>query len=290
MAQVLLNGVVNGLGIALLAVAFSLVYLPTKVFHIALGGVYAISPYIALAGMRIGLHPSVCICAGVLLAVLLSLVCEWANHSRLQRRMASSGAHFVGSLGLYIVIVEVVALLWGNESQTLRVGVDRTCRFGSMVLTRGQLVAAVVSAGLLATGYIWLRFSNLGIRFRALADNPVEFALQGYNVDVYRLLAFALSGFLGGVAALLSAYDVGFDPHVGLPSLLLAVVAVIIGGRGSFLGPILGGLMLGALRSQVLWFMSARWQDVMTFMLLALFLYVCPNGVCSQTTRLEGEA
>ena len=46
-------------------------------------------------------------------------------------------------------------------------------------------------------------------------------------------------------AALRTAYDIGFDPNVGLPALFLAVVAVIIGGRFSFIGPIVGAALLG---------------------------------------------
>ena len=95
-----------------------------------------------------------------------------------------------------------------------------------------------------------LKYSQLGLEFRALADNAKEFALRGYNVNRLRLLAFGLSGLLGAVSSLLVAYDIGFDPNGGLNAVLLAVVAVIIGGRQSFLGPILGGILLGVIRSE----------------------------------------
>ncbi len=289
MTQVLLNGIVSGLNIGVLATAFSLVYLPTKVFHLALGAVFTVVPYGVMQAVRMGLHPALGIACGLFTAIMLSLMCEWANHAPLERRQASTGAHLVASLGAYIVIVQAVALIWGNDTQVLRVGVDRTFRLGTLILTRAQVITAALSMVLMAACYAWLRFTDIGLRFRALADNPVEFALRGYNVDAYRLMAFGLSGLLGGVAALLLAYDVGFDPHGGLPMLLLAVVAVIIGGRGSFVGPVLGGLLLGIMRSQVVWHLSARWQDVVTFVVLAMFLYVRPNGICSRATRLEAE-
>jgi hypothetical protein len=50
----------------------------------------------------------------------ISLTCEWLNHSQLERQGASSGAHLISSLGIYIV----VAMTWGNETKVLRAGLD----------------------------------------------------------------------------------------------------------------------------------------------------------------------
>jgi branched-chain amino acid transport system permease protein len=288
--QILANGLVSGLTLAVLAVAFSVVYLPTRVFHIALGGVYAAAPFVAWAGVQAGWPWPVATLAAVAVAVALSLACERFNHALLERKDAPLGAHLIASLGLYIIFVQAIALTWGNETKTLSAGLDETLTLGGVVLTYAQGLAAGTSILTLLCFFAWLRFSNLGLQFRALADNPDELALRGYNIRRLRLLAFGVSGLLGAVSALLTAYDIGFDPHVGLSALLLAVVAVIIGGRQSFVGPVVGGILLGVVRSEVVWFLSARWQEAVTFGLLALFLYVRPNGIFGRETRLEAEA
>lgn len=288
--QILLNGLVSGLTLAMLALAFALVYLPCRVFHIALGGVYAITPYLAMALLGHHLPWSLVAAASVSGAVLIAIGCEVGNHRRLDRRQASASAHLIASLGIYILLVQAIAIIWGNETQVLRAGIDATFRIGSVVLTHTQVISACVSLLLLAACYLWLLFSSLGLRLRAMADNPSEFALLGHNVHRYRLLAFGLSGLLAGTAALLNAYDVGFDPHGGLHMLLLAIIAMIVGGRASFLGPAVGALLLGVIRSEVVWHLSARWQDVLAFVLLAVFLYARPNGILSRQGRLEAEA
>jgi len=72
--------------------------------------------------------------------------------------------------------------------------------------------------------------------------------------------------------------------------LLLAVVAVIVGGRSTFIGPVIGGLILGVVRSEVSWHLSARWQDAVSFGLLAIVLIVLPNGLLgSSRQRLESQ-
>lgn len=287
--QLLLNGLINGLLLACLALGFSIVYLPTRIFFIALGAIYALAPYIAKSIISAGGPWGLAVITTLAAAAVISMLSELFSHRNLEKKQASEGAHLIASLGVYIVLVEIIAVVWGNDPQVLRTGLDEVYRWSGLVLTRAQLLSALVSIGILALFNIWLRFSDLGLHLRAMSDNATEFALRGFNLHAYRLLVFCLAAVLATAASLLSAYDVGYDPYGGLHMLLLAIVAVIIGGRGSFWGPIVGGLLLGSLRSLVVWNLSARWQDVATFALLALFLYVRPYGICGRPVRLEVE-
>lgn len=287
--QILINGFISGMLLACLALGFSVVYLPTGIFFISLGAVYALTPYVAKSTLDAGCSWWLSITVAMGISIVLSACCEFFNHRPLEKKQASQGAHLIASLGIYIFLVEFIAIIWGNDPQVLRTGLDHVYRWSNLILTHSQLISFFISFVLLFLFYSWLRFSNLGLHLRAMSDNPTEFALRGFNLYMYRLIVFCLAAFLAASASLLTAYDVGFDPHGGLHMLLLAIVAVIIGGRGSFWGPIVGGLMLSLLRSLVVWQLSARWQDVATFALLALFLYVRPHGVCGRPIRLEVE-
>lgn len=285
--QILVNGFIAGLAVAVLALAFTVVYLPTRVFHVALGGVYAAVPFVVWAFLRSGCPWWLAVLAATATGIALSLACEAVNHAPLERRKASPGVHLVSSLGIYTVLVQVVALIWGNETKVFRTGLDSAATIGGVIVTRAQILSALVSVVMLALFYLWLHGASLGLQFRALADNPVEIALRGYNVRRLRLLAFGMSGALCSASTLLFSYDLGFDPQSGLPAVILAVVGVIIGGRQSFLGPIFGGLLLGVVRSEIVWLLSARWQEAVTFLLLALFLFARPEGIIGRARRLE---
>ena len=287
--QILLNGLVSGMAIALLAMAFQMVYLPTRVLFVGLAGLHTLAPYLfqmgatelgAMGGLLVSM-------SGV---VALGVLFEWANHAPLTRKGASEGAHLIVSLGLYILIVQVVAMIWGNETRTLRTGLDVPYAVGDTILTQSQLLMGGLGMLLLLAVLAMLYMTDVGLRLRALADNPTQFALYGYNVDAHRLLAFALAGALATVASLLTARDIGFEPHTGLNVTLLAIVAVIIGGRTSLVGPIIGGLLLGLIRAQVVWHFSARWQEAATFLVLALFLLIRPQGLFGRETRIEATA
>ena len=287
--QIILNGLVSGAILALLSTAFTVAYLPTRVFHIALAAVYSLAPYVVLALINVGMPWYVAVPLALILSSFVSASCEFLNHWRLQQKSASEGAHMIASMGLMIILVQAIALIWGNDPQTLRPGADVVYRMFGIMLTRSQAVGLVVSLLAIVGFHIWLQFSNLGLQFRALADDPIELGLWGYNVRRLRILVFAVSGLLAGLASLLTALDLGFDPHMGLTSLLLAVVAMIIGGRGTFTGPLLGGVLLGVMRSEVTWYLSARWQEAITFLLLAIFLVFRPQGLLGRRQRLEAE-
>jgi branched-chain amino acid transport system permease protein len=285
--QVLLNGLIGGLAVAVLAVAFQAVYLPTRVFFMGLAGLYASGPY-AFSWLRDAGVPVALCAAGALAAVTaLAVAAELANHRPLSEREASSGAHLISSLGIYIVIVQALVAVWGNSTRSLRPGVDTPFHIGSVVLTESQALSAVVSIAALGIALLLLHSSTLGLRLRALADNPSLFALCGYDVRMHRLIAFVLGGALAAVASLTSAWQIGYDPQTGLHATLLAVVAVMIGGRTSFVGPMAGGMLLGIVRVQVSWFWDARWQEAVTFALLAFCLLFRPEGLLGDRSRLE---
>lgn len=285
--QVIINGFVMGIGIAMMSLSFILVYVPTKVFHIALGGIYALVPYIAWLCMKNGLPWYICTAFAMLIGVCVSFMCEILNHSILDKKKVTPTAHLVSSLGIYIILVQTIALVWGNDTKVLREGINQVFRIGDLIIARTQLYTLAISTLVLCIFYTWFWFSKIGLRFRALADNPVELSLRGLNIKRLRFVAFGLSGLICSISALITAYDTGFEPHGGLSVLLIALVAMIIGGRKSFIGPIIAGIILGIIRSSVSWFFSANWQDAITFLLLAVFLLMRPNGIFQAKKRLE---
>jgi branched-subunit amino acid ABC-type transport system permease component len=87
-----------------------------------------------------------------------------------------------------------------------------------------------------------------------------------------------LGSAIAGLAAILAAFDTDLTPVMGFKALLGAVVAVIVGGRGSILGVLLGGLLVGMAQHLVVWKLPAQWQDTSVFVILVVFLLFRPQG------------
>ena len=90
------------------------------------------------------------------------------------------------------------------------------------------------------------------------------------------------------VLAFFIAYYIPDDPAQRMyVATAVAIVAVIVGGRSSFAGPVIGAIIVMILRAEVTWLLAARWQDAATFALLAIVLYVRPMGLMGIRNRVE---
>jgi len=289
--QILINGIIQGLLFALMGTAFSLVYSTTRTFHIALGALYALAPYILLACLNSGWGIIISILVSLCVTGCIGVLCEEVVHWPFSRKSAPLEIHLIGSLGMFLVIIQVIALIWGNDIQVLRTGVDQVFVVSDRLrLTRAQLVGGMGAAAVLVIFFFLLQKSNLGLQLRGMADNSILLSLLGKNVRRLRRLVFLVSAILASIAALASAFDTGFDPYGGLNIVLIGMVATIIGGRGSLFGAAIAGLLLGIVRSQVVWYGSSRWEEAVTFLLLSLFLFVRPQGLLGRKLRLEEKA
>lgn len=283
-----MNGAVAGLLIALLAVAFACVYRCARIFHFSLAGIYTLAPYLTwtLSRKHVPLWTSVLI--SIIVCSAISLLVELLNHRRLERRHAGTNLHLVSSLGIYLSLVSVSQLFWGNETRVLRTGNDGTQRVLGSVLTDTQLLSAVICAGVFIVLLILLQTGRTGLIVKGLASNSSELALKGANIALIRGVVFALSGALAGIAGNLAALDIGFGPTGGLEALLIGIVASIVSGNSLLVGTFIASVGLGVLRTEVVWLYSSRWQEALTFAILAIALLLS-TGWRSKTARLEAQ-
>ena len=286
--QLLANGLVNAAIYSLLAVGFGLVYRTMAVFHIAYGGIYVIAPYLLYTLYVLFGMPLI---VSLPLALIMVMIAGYLNERVVYRpffnKSASPGVVLIASLGLYIAIENLIALIYGNEVKILSKGIEPSFSMGPVILTRIQMVQ--FGAGLLVLIVFMIASSRMRI-FKliwAMGDEPDLIRIMG--LPLYRLREFVLvlSSLFAGLAACLTALDIGVDPHVGMSALLTAAVAVLVGGIDSYRGWILGGLVLAELQSLAVWKFSARWIELVTFGLLILILLTRPQGLLGTRKRIE---
>ena len=288
LAQLLANGFAAGCGYAIVALGFALIYNTTRTFHFAHGAVYTLSAYLLYAFYNVWHVPlGIALVITPLVAAAIGIGIDEALYQPLVRRGSSQLIQMLSSLGLYIVLINVVAMVFGNETKVLSPGIQPTFEAGGVILTRIQLATILASVLLFVGLVLLLHRTRLGIIVRALRDDQDLVSAMGTSPRVVRWAVFALGSALAAVAAMLSGLDVGIDPNIGMAAILNGVVAVIIGGIGIFEGAALGGLAIGILQSLAIWRLSARWQDSVTFVLLIVFLLFRPQGVFGGRRRAE---
>lgn len=284
--QFIVNGLITGLLYSLLAIGFALVYNTTKVFHLAAAGLYVVAAYAFYSFVSL-LHFPILPGAVMAIAVTMgfSLLTEVLVYRPLGRKKAKSNVSLITAVGILTILVNLVALLYGNAPKVVDNSLKTTYTFGDLILSQPQAWQAGI--GLISViGFItFIHKTSWGRRFRAISDDDTLFSSLGYSVSGTRRVAFLLSGAFIALSSCLNVYEVGMDPNMGMNILINAMAAMIIGGIGRFDACVLGGLALGLVQSLVLIQLPSSWQSGVTFLILMLFLFFRPQGIAGYKQR-----
>jgi branched-chain amino acid transport system permease protein len=124
--------------------------------------------------------------------------------------------------------------------------ISGTVQLGSVRVGTISIISIIAVALSLAVLVLILRRTALGIAMRAAAEDFAVVRLMGIKANHVVALAFAISGALAGVAAVLWVAQRGsVDPLMGATPVLKAFIATVLGGLGSLSGAVLGGFVVG---------------------------------------------
>ncbi len=284
--QFIINGIILGSIFASLALGFSLVYYTTKIFHIAYAVLYMISGYFLYTFFNHLHYPYiVAVILSIITTIIVSLLIEFLVYKPLDKKKASFEVLLISSLGAMTIVINLIALFYGNETKVIDNNIAKSISLGEIIITYPQIYEITFSVLFIVLFFILVHFTRLGIVIRAYKDDAELVKVHGLNIYKTRMILFALSGFFAALSGILMAQDIGMDPYIGLPMILNVFVAMIIGGTGKFSAPVLGGFIIGLLQALVVWQFSANWQEAITFLLLIGFLIFRPQGILGKKIR-----
>ncbi len=277
----LINGIIEGFIYSLVAAGFSLVYQTTRFLHFAHGAIYTFGAYFAyLFTIQLGISRFVAFPIACIATAMLGMLLELGIYRPMRRRNATDLTLLVASLGLYVVLQNMISMAWGDDTKTMRTGavVEGHLFLGARI-TNVQVVIIVASVVLITLMALILTQMKIGKSLRALANDPELARLSGINSDRYVLYAFAIGSFLAAVASIMISFDTDMTPTMGFNALLMGVTAVIVGGVDSLPGAALGGLLIGLAQNLGVAVLPSQWQDTIAFGILILFLLFRPWGI-----------
>ncbi len=186
----------------------------------------------------------------------------------------------IASFGVFIIIQNLLQLIYGAQILTLRTGPIREgYHFFSSVITPIQLLILAASFITFALLWFFTTRTKIGKAIIAVADDPFGASICGINPERVILHAFGIGSALAGIAGVLISLETNIEPTMGMNAILKGIVASIIGGIGSIPGALVGGLFLGIVENLGIWKIQAGWQDTIAFAVLILFLLLRPQGI-----------
>ena len=242
-----------------------------QAFYVVLGG-YGI---VALADQGWGTVP-------ILLALLIIGGILGGLQELLTIRPAKgrTDTALVTTLGMAIAVQGFIIAVWGTEPKSVSFfgGGEPFTLLGGRIepgdlWLLGTAIAAAAVLQLAVTGTRW------GLLGRAAMIDQTAATLRGVNIPRQRTLAFALGAGLACALALLAAPKTGVIPSSGLHLAVFAFAALSIGGLGSFVGCLFGGLFIGLVEAFAARYLDVNWAAILVFVILCLILVARPGGV-----------
>jgi len=279
--QLLINGLIAGSIYALIATGFSLIYTTNRFIHFAHGASATVSAYLlftlfTLFGIPFYISAVLTIIGGGVLGWLMYV----ALYRPLKRQGSSNAILLVSSIGLMILLENLMLLIFGADVKTLQfITVKKGLEVGGAIITPLQIVIIAITALLLLALWILIKKTRLGTVMRAAADNPELAEISGINVDAVAAKGFILGSAIAGLAAILIALEQNIEPAMGTGLIVKGFTGAVVGGITSVPGAVFGSYLLGLAENFGIWYLPSGYKDAIAFVLLFVFLLWRPTGI-----------
>lgn len=272
-----LNGLTTGAIYALVALGLTLIYGVLHIINFAHGAALMMALYVAYFLARAGVDPYL----ALPVVVLVMFVFGYA----VQRLIINKSSHgrdeniLLVTLGLSIVLENLALLFFSSDTRTIDTAYTlSTVEIGPAFIAVPKVIAffgALVSCVCLV---LVVSKTKLGRAIRAVSKEKQGARLMGIDVDHIYAMSFGIGLAALGAAAcfLLPAYYV--NPQVGAGFVLVAFTIVVLGGMGSFIGALLGGLLIGVVESLGGLFMGESLGQIGIFVIFIGVLLFRPQG------------
>jgi len=238
------NGISYGALLFLFASGLSLIFGVMRIINLAHGSYYLMAGYLGLTLMRIGSTYFLAILGA---AVIIALVGIIMVRVFLRKLSGNDLGQVLITMGFALIFQDVALLIWGGDPFTINVpkALSGSVEVGPLFFPKYR-VFIVLMAVLIGLG-LWLFQSKTrsGSMIRAAVDHEEMARGMGINVPLVYIGVYALGAFLAAVAGVIGGGFLSIYPGLDFEILPYAFVVVILGGRGSLKGAVVGSLVVG---------------------------------------------
>ncbi|WP_176038564.1 branched-chain amino acid ABC transporter permease [Brucella tritici] len=266
---------------ALTALGIGLIFSVMRLANFAHAEFITVAAYtlFALSGQPL----LISIAISLLVVIALAVLTERVAFRPL--RKADPATMLISSFAVSMLLQKLLIFTFGSRVKALDPlpMLAQPVWIGNVQVSALKLVTIGVCAVLLIALTFFLKRTRLGLEMRAAAENFTMSRLLGVRSNSVIAMAFALSGFLAAVVAVLFAAQTGFvQPRLGVQIVIIAFVATVIGGLGSLVGAAAGGFLVGVVSTLLQAFLPPElraFREAFLFVVVILVLLAAPQGL-----------
>jgi len=267
---------------ALIAVGLTLIFGVMRVVNFAHGEFLMLGMYLAFwAFALLGFDPYLTL----VVSLPVWFAVGWASYRVVMGPIvhASHNVQVFTTVGLSIALQNLALVLWTADARFVRTDYYAVVvRIASAAFNVAQIVAFGIAVALTAGLFAFMRWSYTGKVMRATAQDRQASALMGIDTDRVYMVTWAVGIACVGTAGVLLAPIYPVYPTAGLQFVLIAYVAVVLGGLGDMAGALIASLVVATVEVAGSYVIGTAWKEVLYLVLFITILIVRPAGLFGQ--------
>ena len=286
--QLLLDGILYGLMIALGAVGMNLVFGTTGLTNFSQGELLSLGAFTALVFNTAGLNIMI---AAPIAIVFCAFVFGWGQNRilwrPLRRRKTGLIAAMIVSIGLAILLRYTLVFFFGGGQKSYEQFAGQPgLEIGPFNTTPKALILGLFAVIALMATVTWLQRSRIGKATRAVSDNPALASATGIDVERVISVVWTIGAGLAAFAGIYLGMTQTSVWNMGQRVLLVLFAAVILGGLGTIYGAIVGSMVVGVFVQLTTLVIPTEMKTVGALFLMILILMVRPQGLLGRKERV----
>ncbi len=284
--NLLINGITEGLVVALPALAMTLVMGVNRFPNAATGDFMTTGAFLAVGAQLLGFQSLV---IATLLAALITALLSAASYELIFKKLARQPmiASLLAAIGLGFLMRSVISFFAGHDQRTFNVPLVRAWNFDGIRILPTDLAIAAAALGCLAIVFVLLYQTSFGRQLRAVSDNPDLARASGIRARSLMIGLWLLVGLLSAIGGVLLGMKAVVMPELGWDHLIPAFAAMVLGGIGSPVGAVIGALLMSVAQELSVPLLGPSYKLVLSFGVLALVLLIRPAGLMGRVDLIR---
>jgi branched-chain amino acid transport system permease protein len=279
----IVNGLVNGMILALVASGLTLIFGIMDIVNFAHGDLFMLGAYVGTtAFLTTGSFWIALVVSVVVMAVLGAALQVTALRPLVGRDPLTT---ILATFGISLVIQNYALWQYGPVPRKILEPVSGHFRLFYVEYPWYRVLIALMSAAMIGALYLFMKYGKHGIWIRATTQDRVMAAAMGIPVPWVHTVVFAIGAAMAAASGVLFAPTVGVNHAMGFDFTLRAFVVVVVGGMGNLGGSILASIFISLLESLATIWVSPAQAVIVSFIALILTLLIRPTGLFVPTPK-----
>jgi len=284
---VMLNGLMQGGVYAMYGVGLTLIFGVMRVINVAHGEIVMLGAYLTYALFNapgyfgFGFH------VDPLLSMAVTLPVVFLFGFAIQKLLLNAvvgGPELTPLLitfGLGISMINAVEWVFTTDYRTIPYQPDPLALIGSIYVGKNRLISFCMALLISLSVFMFLKLHRLGKAIRATAQNADVAIVCGINVNRIYLITFGLGAALASAGGALVSIQFGFNPETGVQYTVVAFAIIVLGGRGHYIGAMIGAIMLATLENLVSFMVpsGSALVEIAAYGMIIAVLLIRPQGL-----------